>query len=177
MITTNQNPTDQVSLPTDNYINKKEINPYRSAIKKFKSLLSKKTDYDAFTTDKGHNLAKWFVDGQEYFDSLYDNLMAATKSIYILGLWISPEFYLKRPVSHNINSETTMMHILKLKAEQNVKILIVVYKEIKITLNIKSDHTEKIFKNLHPNIHIVRHPKNTFVLKKWSHHEKMVIID
>ena len=45
--------------------------------------------------------------------------------------WLSPELYLRRPPAYN--SEWRLDRILKRKAEQGVKIYVVVYKEVRLT--------------------------------------------
>jgi phospholipase D1/2 len=155
-------------------------NLYKEAITKFKVKLNPRpleNNFEAFTSDENYNNAKWLVDGKELFDSLYESLLKAKRTIYMAGQWITPELYLKRPVSKEFNEETTIIGILKKKAEEGVRIMILIYKEIRLTLNINSKHTKKILKNLHPNIIVIRHPKNSLTIKIWTHHEKFVVID
>ena len=69
-----------------------------------------------------------------------------------------------------------MMDVLMQKAESNIKIHILVYKEVTLALAIDSSHTKNTLNNLQPNIKVTHHPKNKTDLL-WSHHEKVVIID
>lgn len=146
---------------------------------------SVKNIYNSFANEKHFCNAKWYVDADTYFSDLYDSLLSAKDTIYIAGWWVSPELFLKRPVSLKMyeNHQTKplrngvrLMDVLMQKAENNVKIHILVYKEVTLALAIDSIHTKNTFNNLHPNIKVTRHPKNKTDLL-WSHHEKVVIID
>jgi phosphatidylserine/phosphatidylglycerophosphate/cardiolipin synthase-like enzyme len=68
------------------------------------------------------------------------------------------------------------MDILKKKALENVKVHILIYKEVTFALGLNSNHTKEMLNKLHNNIKVTRHPKSRFDLL-WSHHEKVVIID
>ena len=41
-----------------------------------------------------------FVDGRSYMDALADAFEAAREEIFITDWWLSPEIYLKRPITH-----------------------------------------------------------------------------
>lgn len=68
--------------------------------------------------------------------------------------------------------------LLKKKADEGVKIYIVVYKEVEMALTLDSAHTKEVLQSLSENITVLRHPNHdlggTFF---WSHHEKFVVID
>jgi phospholipase D1/2 len=79
---------------------------------------------------------------------------------------------------------------LKRKAEQGVKIYVVVYKEVEAAITCNSRHTKHALYNLCPegspgygNIHVMRHPDhNVFenlgdMTFYWAHHEKFIVID
>lgn len=61
-------------------------------------------------------------------------------------------------------------------AKKNIKIYILIYKEISLALPIESNYTKEILNNLHPNIKVTRYPKSKTNLL-WSNHEKIIIID
>jgi hypothetical protein len=65
--------------------------------------------------------------------------------------------------------------LLKQKAEQGVKIYILIYKEIEITLPINSAYSKRTLS--HKNIKVLRHPDHLNGPIMWAHHEKLVIID
>ena len=70
--------------------------------------------------------------------------------------------------------------MLKRKAEQGVKIYVVVYKEVTQTMTMSSHHTKETLDALHPNIACMRHPDHIGSkddVEFWSHHEKVVVVD
>ncbi len=55
--------------------------------------------FDSFAPEREHSLCRWFVDGESYFDAVYEALKGATREVYITDWWLSPKLYLKRPVA------------------------------------------------------------------------------
>jgi phospholipase D1/2 len=52
-----------------------------------------------------------------------------------------------------------------------VHIYVLLYFEVNLALKLNSQATERKLANLHPNIHIIRHPRlRPF---SWSHHQKI----
>ena len=47
--------------------------------------------------------------------------------------WLTPELYLRRPPAYN--EEWRLDRVLKRKAEQGVKVYVIVYKEVRFWLN------------------------------------------
>jgi phospholipase D1/2 len=169
----------------------KEI--WRTELEKRKNnydLLISSNKYNAFTNMKKYNLCQWFSDGEDYFKDLFQKLMAARDSIYITDWWMSPEVFLIRPVNENEylqmketkrtkyfgNNVSRLMDILALKANQGVKVYVLIYCECKLALTLASKHTEDALKKASKHIKVTRHPTDAFTLL-WSHHEKLVIID
>ncbi|KAJ8282536.1 hypothetical protein COCON_G00050550 [Conger conger] len=105
-----------------------------------------------------------------------DALEGAKEEIFITGWWLSPEIFLKRPV---VDGNTWRLdYVLKRKAEQGVKICVLLYKEVEVVLGLNSEYTKKTLMGLHSNIKVIRHPDHvpsTALL--WAHHEKTVVID
>ena len=112
----------------------------------------------------------------------------AKETIYIEDWWLSPELFLRRPPFYN--QEWRLDQILKRKAEQGVKIYIIVYKEVSAALTCNSQHTKKVMMNLcpegspgHGNISLMRHPDHNVLENAgdmtfyWAHHEKFIVID
>jgi len=92
--------------------------------------------------------------------------------------WLTPELYLRRPPAYH--PEWRLDRVLKRKAEQGVKIFVIVYKEVTQTMSMSSSHTKKALEALHPNIACMRHPDHIGSkddVEFWSHHEKVVIVD
>ncbi|TRY96720.1 hypothetical protein DNTS_032203, partial [Danionella cerebrum] len=88
---------------------------------------------------------------------------------------LSPEVYLKRPAT---GTHWRLDKILKRKAEEGVKVCVLLYKEVELALGINSEYSKRTLMNLHPNIKVMRHPDHVAsVVFLWAHHEKMVVID
>jgi len=119
-------------------------------------------------------VCKWYVDGEHYFEDIYNSLLHAKKEVFIADWWLSPELHLKRPVVDETNTYR-LDTILSQIANRGVLVYIIVYREVKIALNNDSEYTKKALEALSPNIKVLRHPKEFLCL--WSHHEKMVVID
>lgn len=66
----------------------------------------------------------------------------ATETIYIEDWWLSPELFLKRPPFYN--QEWRIDHLLKKKAQQGVKIFIVVYKEVNMHDELNLSHSDML---------------------------------
>jgi hypothetical protein len=110
--------------------------------------------FHSFAPESSGNI-KWFVDGCSYFWAVSEALertlgyrfysvqlnlpfhnLDAKKSIYILGWWLSPELYLRRPPSKNAQYRLDTM--LKAAAERGVTINIIAYKEVQAALTLDS---------------------------------------
>uniref|UniRef100_A0A8C9T841 Phospholipase n=1 Tax=Scleropages formosus TaxID=113540 RepID=A0A8C9T841_SCLFO len=99
----------------------------------------------------------------------------AKEEIFITDWWLSPEVHLKRPATSNY---WRLDHILNRKAEQGVKVCVLLYKEVELALGINSDYSKRVLMNMHPNIKVMRHPDHvSSIVFLWAHHEKMVAID
>uniref|UniRef100_A0A9J7WUT7 phospholipase D n=1 Tax=Cyprinus carpio carpio TaxID=630221 RepID=A0A9J7WUT7_CYPCA len=93
-----------------------------------------------------------------------------------MALRLSPEIFLKRPVVDG--NMWRLDHVLKRKAQQGVKIFVLLYKEVEVVMGLNSEYTKKTLMGLHSNIRVIRHPDHmpsTALL--WAHHEKLVVID
>ncbi|XP_012944337.1 phospholipase D1 [Aplysia californica] len=134
--------------------------------------------FESYAPTREKEFARWFVDGRSYFEAVADALEKAREEIYITDWWLSPEIYLKRPIVDG--DKWRLDVILKRKAEQGVKIFILLYKEIEAALTIKSIYSKQTLMSQCPeNIKVLRHPDHipgTGVLL-WAHHEKVVVID
>jgi phospholipase D1/2 len=134
--------------------------------------------FQSFASERYQNVVKWHVDGHDYMWAVSELLENAREAIFILDWWLSPELYLRRPPAHH--SEWRLDRILKRKAEQGVKIHVIVYKEVTQTMSMSSSHTKHALEALHPNITCMRHPDHIGTkddVAIWSHHEKVVVVD
>uniref|UniRef100_H3D2I7 Phospholipase n=1 Tax=Tetraodon nigroviridis TaxID=99883 RepID=H3D2I7_TETNG len=145
------------------------------------NLLAENCDYlkeqrfDGFAPPRENTLTKWYVNGRGYFADLADALEHAREEIFITDWWLSPEVFLKRPAT---DTYWRLDEILRRKAEQGVKVCILLYKEVEMALGINSDHSKRTLMNMHPNIKVMRHPDHvSSAVLLWAHHEKMVAID
>ncbi|KAL4928118.1 phospholipase D/nuclease [Aspergillus undulatus] len=105
--------------------------------------------------DEGNNV-KFHVDGCAYFWAVSEALLAAKESIWILGWWLSPEVYLRRPPSEN--EQYRLDRMLLAAAQRGVMINIVVFKEVPLAMCLNSKHTKTALEALHPNISVFRYP-------------------
>jgi len=130
--------------------------------------------FGAFAPQRKDNYVKHFIDGKDYFSTLYAELIKAEKEVFITDWWLTPELYLKRPVSFE-NSEDDkyrLDNILKELADKNVKIFILVWKEVEVAgLYNASTHVKNYLMTLSKNIKVIRHPRT--LISMWSHHEKI----
>ncbi|CAH0021885.1 unnamed protein product [Clonostachys rhizophaga] len=144
--------------------------------------------FKSFFPERDGNLIKWYVDGRDYFWAVSVALEQAKESIYIADWWLSPELFLRRPPFYN--RDYRLDQLLKRKAEEGVKIFVIVYKEVEAALTCNSVHTKHALQALCPegtpgfgNIKILRHPDhNPFenaadITMYWAHHEKFIVID
>jgi len=144
--------------------------------------------FESYFPEREGNLIKWYVDGRDYFWAVSVALEQAKEIIYIEDWWLSPELFLRRPPYHK--QEYRLDQVLKRKAEEGVKIFVIVYKEVEAALTCNSLHTKHALQALcpegtpgHGNIRILRHPDhNPFEnaadsTMYWAHHEKFIIID
>lgn len=131
----------------------------------------------SFAPVRSFQKCKWYVNAAEYMENVMDAINHAEEEIFITDWWLCPELYLKRP-THNINHRLDML-LLK-KSRQNVKIYIMIYKEISLVLGLASERAKCVLSQTgrNPNIKVLLHPKNMAPnFTPWSHHEKMVVVD
>ncbi|KAI8376326.1 uncharacterized protein BYT42DRAFT_498917 [Radiomyces spectabilis] len=160
--------------------------------------------FDSFAPIRKNIQATWFVDGRDYLWDVSVALDNAKECIYIHDWWLnfhrplfyyswlyfslvffcslqSPELYLRRPAAHNL--QWRLDKLLKRKADQGVKIYIVMYKEVAMALPLYSHYAKKHLLSLSDNIHVQRHPSRALdIFNKsniffWAHHEKICVID
>ncbi|KAI9633008.1 uncharacterized protein MKK02DRAFT_40389 [Dioszegia hungarica] len=133
--------------------------------------------FRSFSGEREGNCVKWHVDGHDYFWALSEVIDQAEESIMILDWWLSPELQLRRPAA--LFPEWRLDRLLKKKAEQGVRIYIMVYKEVTASMALSSSHTKHALEDLHDNIACMRHPDHSGgeLVYYFSHHEKVCIVD
>ncbi|GIY46661.1 phospholipase D1 [Caerostris extrusa] len=132
--------------------------------------------FESFCPVRNNSECRWFIDGATYFEAVAEALEKAKEEIFIADWWLSPELYMKRPV---IQGEIWRLdHILKRKAQQGVKVFVLLYKEVEFALGINSLYSKQQLVEMHPNIKVLRHPDHvTNGTLLWAHHEKLVCVD
>ncbi|XP_026841191.1 phospholipase D2 isoform X1 [Drosophila persimilis] len=124
---------------------------------------------------RANTQASWYVDGSQYMSAVADGLEAATEEIYIADWWLSPEIYMKRPALDG--DYWRLDKILLRKAEQGVRVFVLLYKEVEMALGINSYYSKSTLAK-HDNIKVMRHPDHARGgILLWAHHEKIVVID
>ena len=144
---------------------------------------SERYRFGSFAPVRMGSQAKWFVDGQDYMSAVADTIMAAKYEIFIADWQMNPHIFMKRPDNGITSLESRLDRMLLKKAEEGVRVYILLYWETKINadMDLGSDYAQSILR--HKNIEVYRHPtfytpvSNPKTLLRWSHHEKVVVVD
>ncbi|KAK4166516.1 putative phospholipase D1 [Cladorrhinum sp. PSN259] len=132
--------------------------------------------FGSFAPVRTNSYAQWLVDGRDYMWNVSRAISMAKDVIYIHDWWLSPELYMRRPAC--ISQKWRLDRLLQRKAEEGVKIFVIIYRNVEAAVPIDSEHTKHSLLNLHPNIFVQRSPhqfkKNQFF---FAHHEKICIVD
>jgi phospholipase D1/2 len=158
--------------------NRRHDQPYEIAEDNLRAEIRRGHRFESFAAERAGSTAKWHVDGHDYMWAVSEMIDKATDVIFILDWWLTPELYLRRPPAYF--PEWRLDRLLQRKAQQGVKIHVVVYKEVTQTMSMSSKHTKSTLEALHPNISCMRHPDHIGAkdsVEFWSHHEKLVIVD
>ncbi|KAK3381294.1 hypothetical protein B0H63DRAFT_450651 [Podospora didyma] len=135
-----------------------------------------KNRFGSFAPVRTGVFAQWLVDGRDYMWNVSRAISMAKDVIYIHDWWLSPELYMRRPAC--ISQKWRLDRLLQRKAQEGVKVFVIVYRNVEAAIPIDSEYTKFSLLNLHPNIFVQRSPnqfkKNQFF---FAHHEKIVIVD
>uniref|UniRef100_A0A8C3KWF9 Phospholipase n=1 Tax=Chrysolophus pictus TaxID=9089 RepID=A0A8C3KWF9_CHRPC len=132
--------------------------------------------FGSYAAVQENTLTKWYVNAKWYFEDVANAMEAAKEEIFITDWWLSPEIFMKRPVVEG--NRWRLDCILKRKAQQGVRIFVILYKEVELALGINSEYSKRTLMHLHPNIKVMRHPDHvSSSVYLWAHHEKLVIVD
>ncbi|EST09986.1 Phospholipase D-like domain protein [Kalmanozyma brasiliensis GHG001] len=131
--------------------------------------------FESFAPIRLNVSAQWLADGRDYYWNLSKALMMAKDRVFIHDWWLSPELYLRRPG----HPKWRLDNMLKKKAEEGVKIFVIIYNEVSNNFTpTDSNYTKQRLIGLHRNIFVQRSPSHfqtgTFY---WAHHEKLCVID
>ena len=140
------------------------------------SIWSKPNRFDSFAPVRSNVFAQWLVDGRDYMWNVSRAISMAKDVIYIHDWWLSPELYMRRPAA--ISQKWRLDRLLQRKAQEGVKVFVIVYRNINSAIPIDSEYTKFSLLDLHPNVFVQRSPnqfrQNTFF---WAHHEKICVVD
>ncbi|KAG8990617.1 hypothetical protein FRB93_003164 [Tulasnella sp. JGI-2019a] len=158
--------------------NHRHDEPDEIEVDNIREALAESHRFRSFAPERPNNTVKWFIDGHDYFYAVSELIDSARENIFIQDWWLSPELYLRRPAADF--EEWRLDRLLRRKAEQGVKIYVIVYKEVTQTLKLSSRHTKNALSELHPNVSVLRHPDHIGAedsVQIWSHHEKVLVVD
>ncbi|KAH7703372.1 CRE-PLD-1 protein [Aphelenchoides avenae] len=126
---------------------------------------------------RGNSYCQWLVDGKDYFEKLCVMLEIAREEIFIGAWWLCPVIYMRRPLTDG--NHWRLDEILKRKAQEGVRIFVLLQKEMELLIDQKSLYFKQLLHGLHENIRVLRHPDHypDTGIFFWTHHEKMVVID
>ncbi|KAF2186349.1 phospholipase D1 [Zopfia rhizophila CBS 207.26] len=132
--------------------------------------------FGSFAPVRKRIYAQWLVDGRDYMWNVSRAISMARDVIYIHDWWLSPELYMRRPAA--ISQKWRLDRLLQRKAQEGVKIFVIIYRNINTAIPIDSEYSKFSLLDLHPNVFVQRSPnqirQNTFF---WAHHEKICIVD
>ena len=158
--------------------NERQLHQFQDSIRFMASntLWSKPNRFDSFAPVRPNCFAQWMVDGRDHMWLVSRAIDQAKDVVYIHDWWLSPELYMRRPAA--ISQKWRLDRLLKRKANEGVKIFIIMYRNINSAIPIDSEYTKFALLDLHPNVFVQRSPnqfrQNTFF---WAHHEKLCIVD
>ncbi|PWN31347.1 phospholipase D, partial [Meira miltonrushii] len=157
--------------------NERQMNQFIASMERVarRNIFGRKNRFDSFAPIRLNCNARWIVDGRDYYWQVSRALSRAKDCVYIHDWWLSPELYLRRPGSPKYRLD----NVLKRKAEEGVKVFVIVYNEVSNNFTpTDSNYTKQRLIGLHPNIFVQRSPSHfqtgTFY---WAHHEKLCVID
>ncbi|CAF0790729.1 unnamed protein product, partial [Didymodactylos carnosus] len=134
--------------------------------------------YGSFVPMRRQQKGHWFINGKDYMEAVAKALLQAKEEIFITDWWLSPELWLVRPSDNPLHR---LDNLIGHKANEGVRVYIMLFKEIEKALGINSAYSERILTSKNKNmIKVIRHPDHYLVDGTdnfWSHHEKCVIID
>jgi phospholipase D1/2 len=158
--------------------NEKQLQQFHESISFMKSqtLWSQLQRHDSFSPVRENVWAQFLVDGRDYMWNVSRAINMARDVIYIHDWWLSPELYMRRPAA--ISQRWRLDRLLKKKADEGVKIYVIMYRNINSAIPIDSEYSKFSLLDLSDNVFVQRSPnqlrQNTFF---WAHHEKICIVD
>jgi phospholipase D1/2 len=158
--------------------NERQLQQFHDSINFMTSntLWSQPQRFESFAPVRENVWAQFLVDGRDYMWNVSRAINMARDVIYIHDWWLSPELYLRRPAA--ISQRWRLDRLLKKKADEGVKIYVIMYRNINSAIPIDSEYSKFSLLDLSDNIFVQRSPnqfrQNTFF---WAHHEKICVVD
>ena len=158
--------------------NERQLNQFEESVRYMATNTPwiQKNRFDSFAPKRTNVFAQWLVDGRDYMWNVSRAISMAKDVIYIHDWWLSPELYMRRPAA--ISQKWRLDRLLKRKAEEGVKVFVIMYRNIQSAIPIDSEYSKFSLLDLHANIFVQRSPnqirQGTFF---WAHHEKICIVD
>ncbi len=133
--------------------------------------------FDSFAPERdGPSEVKWLVDGKDYMSEVADSINNATYEVLITGWEFRYNLFLKCSDSKNATEKWRLDMLLKKKAMEGVHIYILLYNAPPYLLKLGNEAADELNENA--NITVLYHPHRLFRnTVRWSHHEKLVVID
>ena len=117
---------------------------------------SGKNRFGSFAPVRQNVFAQWLVDGRDHMWNVSRAISMARDVIYIHDWWLSPELYMRRPAA--ISQKWRLDRLLQRKAQEGVKIFVIMYRNINSAIPIDSQYSKFSLLDLHPNIFVQRSP-------------------
>ncbi|XP_064618688.1 phospholipase D1-like [Lineus longissimus] len=135
-----------------------------------------KKRFGSFAPIRKNIKAHWFADGRGYMEAVAKTLDQAQEEIFITDWMFSPELHLIRPIE---GDHYRLDNLLIRKANEGVKVFIMVYKEFSVAVDLASLHVKRLLtRGNKENIKVLRDPDHVpGGVFFWSHHEKVCIVD
>lgn len=108
---------------------------------------------------------QWFADGRPFMEHAANMMEIAKEEIFITDWWLNPQIYLKRPCR---NEHWRLDEILRRKANEGVRVCILVYREIPQVLALGSLHMKEYLQSLSTNIKVRTHHKSSTAARSRS---------
>ncbi|KAF2399553.1 phospholipase D [Trichodelitschia bisporula] len=158
--------------------NERQLHQFEASINFMvsQSIWAQPKRYDSFAPIRTDVYAQALVDGRDYMWNVSRAISMARDVIYIHDWWLSPELYMRRPPA--ISQKWRLDRLLKRKADEGVKIYVIMYRNVNSAIPIDSEYTKFSLLDLSDNVYVQRSPnqirQNTFF---WAHHEKILVVD
>ncbi|MCJ1341535.1 Phospholipase D1 [Bachmanniomyces sp. S44760] len=158
--------------------NERQLGQFEESIRKMTEMTPwvQRNRFESFAPPRPKVFAQWLVDGRDYMWNVSRAISMAKDVVYIHDWWLSPELYMRRPAA--ISQKWRLDRLLQRKAQEGVKIFVIMYRNINSAIPIDSEYSKFSLLDLHPNVFVQRSPnqirQNTFF---WAHHEKICVVD